>query len=270
LSRDPSEELLYAAFLFTRRDFPAYSFPASDSALASIIFNSKTKPDLTQILARTKAILRGNETIPILYNPYKSDYSNLKQAEKKIALFRSKPAYFDLFHSKRAPLLKLLELWSNGYEFSRHEPSSLAIKSYFNMFCKSSRFIHIALHYFVTASRLIRNDFIEDGGINLQLAVDAVIRDFMEFKTIRDKRTAAQLFQDTVLLPYGHMEFLDDLYESRNRFLAHIDEDMYTENENINDPDRYCYEHYESVAWLISRYIRYKKRLESQTLTKIN
>lgn len=82
----------------------------------------------------------------------------------------------------------------------------------------------------------------------------------MNFRSIHNKRTAAESFQESVLLPYGHMEFLEELYDARNMFLAHIDEDMYTNNQSIGDPDSYCYEHYESVSWLITRYIRYKNR----------
>ena len=82
----------------------------------------------------------------------------------------------------------------------------------------------------------------------------------MDFRSIRNKRIAAESFQKDVLLPYNHMEFLTELYDSRNTFLAHIDEDMYTDNQNIDDPDRYCYEHYESVSWLIQRYIGYKAK----------
>ncbi len=84
----------------------------------------------------------------------------------------------------------------------------------------------------------------------------------MDFRSIRNKRTATESFQKDVLLPDEHMEFLEELYDARNMFLAHIDEDMYTDNHNIDDPDRYCFEHYESVSWLITRYIRYKKRIK--------
>lgn len=212
------------------------------------------------MLSRAKGILKGSRTAPILYDPYKRDYSNADEAWKKIERIRSKPEYIDLFHCKRMPFRRQVDIWSQSFEFSDHKPSPLAVKRYFNMFRRSSRFIHIALHYFVTASRLIHNDFIEDGGLNLQLTVEALIRDFMELHSIRNKRMAAQRFQDSVLLPYAHMEFLEELYDARNLFLAHIDEDMYTENQNIDDPDRYCYEHFESVSWLISRYIRYKNR----------
>lgn len=260
LRKDPSKELLYAAFLITRRSFPAYSF--FPYGTASIVFKNSTKPDLAKVLSRAKVILRRERTIPTLYNPYKRGKSNFEEAQKKIRRIRSKSEYVDLFHCKRIPFSRQVELWSQSFVFSDHKPSPIAVKRYFNMFQRSSRYIHIAIHYFVNASRLIQTHFIEDGGLNLQLTVEALIRDFMVFHSIRNKRTAAQRFQDTVLLPYAHMEALVDLYDSRNLFLAHIDEDMYTEQQNINDPDRYCFEHYESVAWLITRYLKYKQRTE--------
>jgi hypothetical protein len=258
LRKDPSVELLYASFLITRRTFPAYNF--FHYGAASLIFKSKTKPDLAQLLSRAKGILKGSRTAPILYDPYKRDNSNVDEAWKNIERIRSKNEYIDLFQYKRMPFRKQVDIWSQSFEFSGHKPSPIAVKKNLNMFRRSSRLIHIALHYFVTASRLIRNHFIEDGGLNLQLTVEALIRDFMEFHSIRNKKAAAQRFQDSVLLPYAHMEFLEELYEARNLFLAHIDEDMYTEHQNIDDPDRYCYEHFESVSWLISRYLRYKNR----------
>jgi len=256
----PSCELMYAAFLITRRSFPAYSF--FPYGKATIVFKSTTKPDLSKVLTKVKGIFSGKRTIPILYNPYKPGKSNFEEAREKINRILSKLEYINLFHCKRIPFHKQVELWSQSFLFSDHKPSPIAVKRYFNVFQRSSRYIRIAIHYFVTASRLIQNDFIENGGLNLQLTVEALIRDFMEFHSIRNKRTASQRFQDSVLLPYAHMEALVDLYDSRNLFLAHIDEDMYTEEQNIGDPDRYCYEHYESVSWLITRYIKYKQRTE--------
>lgn len=252
-----SRNLFDAAFLITRRDYPAYSLFPNSSGL--IILKSKTQPDLAKVLARIKGILSGRRTIPILYDPRIST-SNAKEIRTKINLIRSETEYIDLFHSKRIPFRRQVDEWSKSFVFAKHKPSPLAVKRYFNMFQRSSRFIHIALHYFVNASRLIHNYFFEDGGLNLYLTVEALIRDFMEFHSIRNKRTAAIKFQATVLLPYYHMEFLYDLYEARNLYLAHIDENMFTEQQNIGYLENYCLEHYESVSWLITRHIRYKQR----------
>lgn len=256
--KDPGEELLQAAFLMTRRSFPAFNFfPLYN---AGITFRSDEIPSLPVLLLQAKRILNGTKTVPLLYNLYKRDVSNSNEAHKEIMRIRSMPEYVDLFHCKKLPFRRQVEQWSQSFQFSNHKTSALAVTRYYNMFRRSSRFIHIALHYFVTASRLIHDHFIEDAGLNLQLTVEAAIRDFMNFRSIRDKRTAAERFKESVLLPYGHMEFLDELYDARNKFLAHIDEDMYTGNQSIDDPDAYCYEHYESVSWLITRYIRYKSR----------
>lgn len=258
--KDRGEELLQAAFLMTRRNFPAFSFFPLDEA--TIIFRSDEIPNFPVLLSRAKRILDGTKTVPLLYNPYKRDFSNSNEAHKEIMRIRSMPEYVDLFHCKKLPFRKQVEQWSQSFQLSDHKVSALAVKRYYNMFRRSSRFIHIAIHYFITASRLIHNHFIEDAGLNLQLTVEAVIRDFMNFRSIRNKRTATKSFQKDVLLPYGHMEFLEELYDARNEFLAHIDEDMYTDNQSIDDPDSYCYEHYESVSWLITRYIRYKNRIK--------
>jgi hypothetical protein len=258
--KEHREELLQAAFLMTSRNFPAFDFfPLYE---AGITFRNDEIPSLPALLSRAKRILNGTKTVPLLYNPYKHDFSNSNEAHKEIMRIRSMPEYVDLFHCKKFPFSKQVEQWSQSFQFSDHKVSALAVKRYYNMFLRSPRFIHIALHYFVTASRLIHNHFIEDAGLNLQLTVEAVIRDFMDFRSIRNKRTAAKSFKESVLLPYGHMEFLDELYDARNMFLAHIDEDMYTDNQSIDDPDAYCYEHYESVSWLITRYIRYKNRIK--------
>ncbi len=124
--------------------------------------------------------------------------------------------------------------------------------------CASSRLIHIAIHYFVNAARLIHEHFIEDAGLNLNLVLEAIIEDFGAAHDIADKKQVIDALQKTVTLPFGHMECLSDLYLARNEFLAHIDVDMFTENQNVNDPDGYCYEHFESVSWLIRRYIKYQ------------
>ena len=254
------EELLHASFLITQRNFPAFSFyPLS---IATIVIRTERKPSMSTILSKTKQILSGKTSIPILRNPYKRDYSNTQEALKTIKRIRSKPEYIDLFHCKKLSLRKQVKVWSRSYHFSSNKVSSVVVKRYFNAFQRSSRLIHIALYYFVNASRLIHEYFPEDGGLNLQLTVEAIIRDFMKYHSINNKLTAIQKLQNTIQLPNGHMQFLEELYDARNLFLAHIDEDMYTENQNIDDPDRYCYEHYESVSWLITTYIQYKENTE--------
>ena len=86
--------------------------------------------------------------------------------------------------------------------------------------------------------------------------LESIVEDFSRIFSIKDKKQAIKKLQDTVLLPYDHMEFLEELYSARNEFLAHIDKDMFTKSQNVNDPDRYCYEYFESVSWLIRRYVK--------------
>ncbi len=262
--KDTNEVLIHASFLLTKREFPAFNF--YNLGEGSIIIKSESKPKLSEILTQAKAILKFSKKVPILYNPYDYNYTNYRDAQEKIKVIRANKEYIDLFHCKKRPLKKQVDIWSRSFEFSKHKPSVLAVKRYYNMLEKSSRFIHIALYYFITASRLMHNNFIEDGGLNLQLTVEALIRDFMELHSIKKKNVTIEQFIANVALPHFHMEFLEELYDARNEFLAHIDEDMFTQEQNIDDPDRYCYEHFESVSWLITRYIRYKNRINKKAI----
>jgi hypothetical protein len=179
----------------------------------------------------------------------------------KIMDIRSKPEYIDLFHCKRKPFNQLLDEWRGSYRFVDKKCSAKAVKKYYELFLKSSRFIHIALYYYNNAASLTNNKYIEDAGINLHLVLEAIIRDFMELHSIRNKRKAIETFISKIWPPDWGTDYLDDLYKSRNQFLAHIDESMFTENQNIHDPDEYCYDTFESITYLITRYIRYKNRI---------
>ena len=253
--------ILKAAFLITNRDFPVYNF-SLDFSKCSIYISSNTKPDLSDILKRVKLILRGAVKPPVLYSPIRSGAS-YEGRMNKIMSIRSKPEYIDLFHSKRKPFDKLLSEWRGGYLFSERKCTPQAVKSYYYLFVKSSRFIHIALYYYNNAASLTRDHFIEDAGINLHLALEAIIRDYMDFHSIKNKRKAVESFISKVWPPGWGTDYLDDLWKSRNQFLAHIDENMFTENQNIHDPDEYCYDTFESITYLITRYIRYKNRFKA-------
>lgn len=250
--------ILKAAFLITFRDFPVYNFPPYSSKCA-IYISSDTKPDLRDILKRVKLIMRGTVKPPVLYCPTKS--TGHEQRRSKIRTIRSKAEFIDLFHCKRKPFIQLLSEWRGGYSFAERKCSPQAVKKYYNLFVKSSRFIHIALYYYNNAASLTRKNFIEDAGINLHLTLEAIIRDFMDFHSIKNKRKAVASFISKVWPPDWGTDYLDDLWKSRNQFLAHIDENMFTEGQRIHDPDEYCYDTFESITYLITRYIRYKNRL---------
>ena len=178
----------------------------------------------------------------------------------KIMDIRSKPEYIDLFHCKRKPFNQLLDEWRGSYRFADKKCSAKAVKKYYELFLQSSRFIHIALYYYNNAASLTNNHYIEDAGINLHLVLEAIIRDFMELHSIKNKRKAIETLISKIWPPGWGTDYLDDLYKSRNQFLAHIDENMFTEDQNIHDPDEYCYDTFESITYLITRYIRYKNR----------
>ncbi len=255
---------LKSAFLITNRDFPVYKFPLHDRKCA-IYISSDTKPDLRDILKRVKLILRGTVTPPLLYSPIRSGASYEKRLSKIMAM-RSKPEYIDLFHCKRKPFIQLLSEWRGGYSFSEHKCSPQVVKRYYNLFVKSSRFIHIALYYYNNAANLTRDNYIEDAGINLNLSVEAIIRDFMDYHLIKNKRKAVEMFFTKVWPSDWGTDYLLDLWKSRNQFLAHIDENMFTENQKIHDPDEYCYDTFESITYLFTRYIDYKNHLVKTTV----
>ena len=259
---DARETILKAAFLITNRSFPAYNF-SSRSGKCAIYFSSNTKPDLRDILKRVKLILRGAVKPPVLW-PIRSG-ANYEERQSKIMAIRSKSEYIDLVHCKRKPFIQLLSDWRGGYSFAEHKCSPLAVKRYYNLFVKNSRYIHIALYYYNNAASLTRENHIEDAGINLNLSVEAIIRDYMDFHSIKNKRKAVDSFISKVWPPEWGTDYLEDLWKSRNQFLAHIDENMFTKNQSIGDPDEYCYDTFESITYLITRYIRYKNRLMKKT-----
>ncbi len=250
--------LLRAAFLITHRDFPLYNFPLY-SRKCAIYISSNKEPDLGDTLKRVKSIMRGTIKPPLLYAPAKS--ANHEKRLQKITDIRSKPEYIDLFHCKRKPFAQLLNEWRGRYSFANRSCSPEAVKRYFNLFSKNSRFIHIALYYYCNAASLTRENHIEDAGINLHLSLDAIIRDYMAFHSIKNKRKAVESFISKVWPPDWGRDYLDDLYKSRKQFLAHIDENMFTIDQRIHDPDEYCYDTFESITYLITRYIRYKNRI---------
>jgi len=251
--------ILKAAFLITNRNFPVYNFPPHFDKCA-IYISSDTKPALRDVLKRVKLIMRGTVKPPVLYRPIQSNDSHEERISKIMAI-RSKPEYIDLFQCKRKPFMQLLSEWRYSYSFTDHKCTPQAVKRYYNLFDKSSRFIHIALYYYNNAASLTIGNYIEDAGINLHLSLEAIIRDYMDFHSIKNKRKAIEHFISKVWPPDWGTDYLDDLWKSRNQFLAHIDENMFTVEQNIHDPDEYCYDTFESITYLITRYIRYKNRL---------
>jgi hypothetical protein len=256
-------EMFWASFLITRKEFPAFAF-SEQQELATLVFKSNSRPDLVTILSHARRIFRGTKTVPIYYPDEFSGSFDSPQAIRRRDAMKEQQEYLYIFSPERPTLSSHIAQWSDNCELSWHKPAASSVRKYFSLFTGTSRFVQIALHYYLHASNLIHFRFIEEAGLNLQLAVEAILNDFMNRHSIRDKRRAVTALQGAVSLPYFHMEFLQELYEARNSFLAHIDTGMFTKEENINDPDSYCYEHYESVCWLITRYIQYTRKLETQ------
>jgi hypothetical protein len=254
--RSPRSILLRSAFLMTNRQSPAYNF-RPHGRKCSICFNTEEEPDLRYILKRAKLILNGKVKPPLLYDfPVKD--GNYDERMNKIMRIREKAEYLDLFPCKRKSFLNLLNEWRNSFKYSDVVCTPQAVLNYFNLFNNSSRLIHIALYYFSRAASLSREFFIEDAGINLHLAIEAILKDYMNLLSTKNKRKAAERFIQEVWPTGWATDYLDDLRLSRNTFLAHIDENMFTTREAINDPDMYCYGAFENVGVLITEYIRFK------------
>ena len=250
--RDKHKELLFGAFLLTRKSFPCFSF--HPHPVATIHFKNA---DISEAITHAVDIISSKRELPCLYDPYagKGDTSNPSEYIKRL---RSSDMYIDLFHAPQIPFPDFIAKLCTQYTITHKHFRPEFVSGLYRKLDSSSRLIHIAVHYFVNAARLIQEHFIEDAGLNLNLVLEAIIEDLSSVFSIKDKRQAIKKLQATILLPYYHMEFLEELYEARNEFLAHIDKDMFTKSQNINDPDRYCFEHFESISWLIRRYVKHQ------------
>lgn len=248
--RDKRRELLFGALMLTCKQFPCFSF--HPHPIASIHFKNA---DITEAITQAVDVIACKRELPCLYDPYigKGDTFNPVAYIKRL---RALDTYIDLFHAPQIPLPDIVTKLRPQYTISDRHFRPQFVAELYRKLDASSRFVHIAVHYFVNAARLIHEDFVEDAGLNLNLVVDAIVDDFGCVASIADKRRTVEKLRSTIRLPHGHMEFLEELYWARNEFLAHIDRDMFTESQNIGDPDRYCYEHFESVSWLIRRYIK--------------
>lgn len=255
--RDSSKQtILKAAFQFTNREFPLYKFHSNWNK-ATIFISTDTKPKLHEILPRVELILNGTIKLPTLYNSNIRAVDSYDERMQKIITIREQPEYIDLFNCKRVPIVKLLRDWHGRYCFAKRKSSVRLVRSYYNMLEQSSRLVHVALYYYNNAANLTRDDYIEDAGVNLHLAVEAIIKDFMVLYSVKDKRKAVDDLISRIWPPDWGTDYLEDLWRSRNQFLAHIDENMFTDDQRISDPDEYCYDTFESVSYLITKYAEY-------------
>lgn len=257
----PMREIFQASIFLSHKHFPTFVFPLHSPAYIHITTESDFTPE--QLITKAKRIIDGDEKIPILYDPWETYDS--AEAMRIIEQTRGEREYIDLFHSSQIPFPDLINLLSKSFEFSEIEPNHASIASFYDVIAACPRHIHISLYYLINAARLMRNFFVEDAAINLNLASEAIITDYMEIADIQNKKAAiARLLSEDLQLAEDKVEWYVELYEARNEFLAHIDNDMFTPSQNISDPDKYCYDHYEDIVDLIIGYIGLRKDLVNQ------
>ena len=252
----PMRELLQASLLFSTKYFPVFVFSPMSHADIHIKSDDEIVPE--DLILKVKNIVDGNEKIPLLYNPYKTH--EFGEARGIIEKIRGEKEYIDLFHSRQIPFADFVDLLSRSFDFSEFGANVISVESYYRLFLGCSRAIHIAFYYIINAARLLSSFFTEDAAINLNLASEAVIKDYLKVSGIQNKKEAIKqlLFEDLKFCE-EKVDWYLELYEARNEFLAHIDEDMFTKSQSISDPDAYCYDHYEDIINLVINYIELDK-----------
>ena len=230
--------MLHGALLLTRKRFPCFSFHPFPAV--TLFFKDTTIQKATSGII---SVLEGGDNLDGLYFPF-STSDRTKQLISNI----------DSHHD-----IKKIRLINPGdYEISDSHYKTNFVSELYRRMSVCNRLVHIAIYYYVNCSRLMKEHFIEEAGLNLNLTLEAVILDFANLSDIKDKKNAILALRDTIVLPFCHMDFLKELYDARNEYLAHIDREMFTIDQNISDPDRYCYEHFESISWLLRIYINYR------------
>lgn len=144
-----------------------------------------------------------------------------------------------------------------------HVPTNLA-KRLFGLLSTSPRLVQVAAHYYGRACMLVDQGFVEEAGLSLYLVYETIMKDFELLNGMRGKKQSLKKLKRAVRLPAGYYPWLDELWEARRRFLAHPDYWMFTENQRINDPDGYCYDHFIALSLLLMKYARYRRRHPGQ------
>ena len=245
-----------ASFMFSRVHFPVYCF--SPFAYATIHITSIKPFSNRTLYNEIKKIINCQRELPILYNPYEKNVS-YDDAQKYLKKMRSKENYIDMFHQMEKPFNYHIDFLSDKYTFSAHKLNPNTLKRYYLLFSNIDQSIRIALYHFIKAGRLINNDFIEDGGLNLYMVLESIIQDYMMMTSTKDKpRAINDLLLTKLKVSQELFDWFLELYEARNELLAHINYDMYDEEGFETDPDAYCYDHYEPVAKVLLKYIKFK------------
>ena len=241
-----------STFYLSRLDFPAFCFsPFSTISMNLLIeeFNPNTISKRINSIFNKKVQVKSSKNI----------IRHSLMTHKEYQIYCSENEFVDYHIHKRRNFQKIIEKLMDKYEFSEFTINKIGFRKIYDLLSQPSRLLGISLHYYINASRLIHNNFVEDAGINLNLVLEALIKDFMDIKNIKNKRLGIEQFNSTLRLSSPFVEWLEELYSARNEFLAHIDGNMFTFHERINDPDSYCYEHYGSISWLLLKYFSYRK-----------
>jgi hypothetical protein len=169
--RGKRRKLLFGAFLLTRKSFPCFSFHPFPTA--SMYFKNTSMAD---VMSKVVAVVNGKDELPCLYNTYMGNGDG-SDPVAYIKHLRSLDAYIDLFHAPQIPFSDLIESLEVQYTIRNQHFRPEFVAGLFKRLTGSSRLIHIAVHYFVNAARLIHEHFIEDAGLNLNLVLEAIIED---------------------------------------------------------------------------------------------
>ena len=158
--RGKYSELLYGALLLTRKSFPCFSF--HPHPVATIHFKGT---NISEAIIQTVGIISSKRELPCLYDPYsgKGEPSNPAAYIKRL---RSLDTYIDLFHAPQIPFSDLVAELCTQYKISQQRFRPEFVTGLYRKLNSSSRLIHIAVHYFVNATRLIHEHFIGARGFH--------------------------------------------------------------------------------------------------------
>jgi len=254
-----NELAFLSAIMFAKKHFPVFCF--SPFEYATIYIKSYETLSRRTLLRCIKIILSGNTKIPILFNPY-DKFTDYNDAQKYIQKIRSKKIYIDMFDQKEMDIKQQTLFLSGKYNFSDQIINRNTFNRYYKLFSNISPFLTISLYHFIKAGRLINNYFVEDAGFNLNMSLEAIIQDFMKLSSIKNKtRAINELLLNKLQIKTELFDWFIELYDARNEFLAHIDVEKYDDEGFNSDPDAYCFDHYEPVANLLIKYIKFRQSI---------
>lgn len=200
----------------------------------------------TKLKDKIRAIILGKTNIKTITTD--ADVELIKDAKRSKKInYMIHPRYYGFTIAEFSKTFKCVNTRLSAYR----------VRVIFEALSQQSRNIHIALYYLLRANSLINKYFTEEAGVNLQMVVEAIIEDYIQYKNVSRKKAFKILYERI------NIEGIEDLMEhglSRNEFLAHMDKNMFTEDERINDPDAYCYGTYQYFVDFIMKYLQLKRK----------